>query len=616
MFENRPEKLKQIINSRWFPVLDLVCASAASLVWFLRPELSWWPLLLALLPWFIRLASGYFPFKRTPFDLLFLVFLITAGLGVWVSYDTPGALGKFWVILGSIFLYYALAAQPKANLVFVAGLLSMVGLVVALTVFFDSSLQEYTADLGLIQRSIDRWSAVRPAWQVNALSPNVSGGILAMLLPFPLLLSFAMLVRGKVTISLAALISTVLVVAALIFTSSRGAWVALAVAAGVLALIIILRPVIRLLTPTQQAFLAATLIGGTFLVTGYIIFNSREIAKVMDLLPGFPFGISRLDLLNNTWNLLADFPFTGGGLRAFPGLYSEYILHIPYLFLEYSHHLYMDIALEQGAVGFFSFIVVLLGSLFIAGVLVLKNQDLGQAFYMQAAVIAGLVITMIHGLIDNPLYGMQGTPLLFLIPGVGAALDNNNILHVGLNEKVSLLKYRALWGSLLFGLLLLLFMGQSIEKAVSAAGYANLGSVYMSKAELANFPADTFGVLPDGEPYLKARGYFLQALSNDPMNTTANYRLGLMSSQDLDFATSIPYLERAYKGNSGHRGIQKALGYNYVWTDRPEAAVELLSEIPEARYELEVYVWWWESQGRPDLAAKSKAALEYFKSPS
>jgi hypothetical protein len=116
-------------------------------------------------------------------------------------------------------------------------------------------------------------------------------------------------------------------------------------------------------TPTHQAFLAATLLAGTFLVAGYIIFNSREIAKVMDLLPGFPFGISRLDLLNNTWNLLADFPFTGGGLRAFPGLYSEYILHIPYLFLEYSHHLYMDIALEQGAVGFFSFMVVLFGSL-------------------------------------------------------------------------------------------------------------------------------------------------------------------------------------------------------------------------------------------------------------
>jgi hypothetical protein len=162
MLENRPHKLKQIVNSRWFPVLDLVCASAASLAWFLRPELSWWPLLLALLPWFLRVAPGYFPFKRTPFDLPLLIFLITAGLGVWVSYDTPGAWGKFWVILGSIFLYYALAAQPKANLVFVAVALSMLGVVVALTVLFDSSLQENTADLGIIQRSIDWWGAVRP----------------------------------------------------------------------------------------------------------------------------------------------------------------------------------------------------------------------------------------------------------------------------------------------------------------------------------------------------------------------------------------------------------------------------------------------------------------------
>jgi tetratricopeptide (TPR) repeat protein len=334
----------------------------------------------------------------------------------------------------------------------------------------------------------------------------------------------------------------------------------------------------------------------------------------MDLLPGFPFGISRLDLLNNTWNLLADFPFTGGGLRAFPGLYSEYILHIPYLFLEYSHHLYMDIALEQGAVGFFSFMVVIFGSLLLVGALVIKNEEPGQAFYMQLAVIAGLVVTIIHGLIDNPLYGMQGTPLLFLVPGIGAALYKKDISSpVELNEKVGLLKYWPLRGSLLFGLFFLILMNQSVEKAVSAAWVANLGSIYMSKAELANFPANSFDVLPDRESYSKARGYFLQALDKDPMNTTANYRLGLMSSQDLDFATAIPYLERAHEVNSGHRGIQKALGYNYVWTDRPEPAAELLVEIPEARYELEVYAWWWETRGRPDLAAKSQTALGYLK---
>jgi lipopolysaccharide biosynthesis regulator YciM len=167
-------------------------------------------------------------------------------------------------------------------------------------------------------------------------------------------------------------------------------------------------------------------------------------------------------------------------------------------------------------------------------------------------------------------------------------------------------------GSLLFGLFLLTFMGQSVEKAVSAAWNANLGSIYMSKAELANFPANSFDVLPDREPYLKARGYFYQAFDKDRMNVTANYRLGLISTHDLDFATAVPYLERAYEGNSGHRGIQKSLGYSYVWTDRPEPAAVLLSEIPEARYELEVYVWWWETQGRPDLTAKSQTALEYL----
>jgi O-antigen ligase len=615
MFENRTEKLKQLVNSRWFPMLDLLCASGASLTWFLRPELSWWPLLLALLPWFIRLATGYFPFKRTPFDLLFLFFLITAGLGVWVSYDTPGALGKFWVILGSIFLYYALAAQPKANLVFVAGLLSMVGLVVALTVFFDSSLQEYTADLGLIQRSIDWWSAVRPAWQINALSPNVSGGILAMLLPFPMLGMFFK-GEGKSTVRIAALITTILVVAALIFTSSRGAWFAIVAAIIVVLFLYLGRSLIWSIPRTYKIVLAVTLVLSAFLIVGYGIRNSREIANVMDLMPGFPYGTSRLDLINNSWDLLADFPFTGGGLRAFPGLYSQYILHIPYLFLEYSHNLYMDLALEQGLVGWLSFIAILFGSLFTSVSIVIKNRELGQALYIHLAVIAGLVVVLVHGLIDNPLYGMQGTPLLFLLPGIGAALSKNDpSLRPELNEGLAYQKYRPVWGGLLVLFFILLYIGQSSVGTLTSAWYANLGSVYMSKAELTGFPADSLDALPEDDSYQTARQYFHSALSYNEMNQTANYRLGLISSQERDFPTAVQYLERAYHVNKGHKGIQKALGYNYVWNDSLEVAAEYLLKIPEASQELEVYIWWWETQRRPDLAMNSRSAFTILNQP-
>ena len=35
-------------------------------------------------------------------------------------------------------------------------------------------------------------------------------------------------------------------------------------------------------------------------------------------------------------------------------------------------------------------------------------------------------------------------------------------------------------------------------------------------------------------------------------------------------------------------------------------AKELLLNIPEAKEEMEVYIWWWEIQGREDLAKKAK----------
>jgi tetratricopeptide (TPR) repeat protein len=336
----------------------------------------------------------------------------------------------------------------------------------------------------------------------------------------------------------------------------------------------------------------------------------------MDLMPGFPYGTSRLDLLNNSWDLLADFPFTGGGLRAFPGLYSQYILHIPYLFLEYSHNFYMDVALEQGIVGWLSFMAILFGSLFTSVAIVFKNRDLGQALYIHLAVIAGLVVLLVHGLIDNPLYGMQGTPLLFLLPGIGAALHRKDPhLRPELNEGLAYQKYKPVWGGLLFLLFILLYLGQSSAGTLTSAWYANLGSVYMSKAELTGFPADSLDALPEEGSHQKAREYFLSALSYNEMNQTANYRLGLISSQERDFSTAVQYLERAYQGNSRHKGILKALGYNYVWNDSPEVAVEYLSKIPEASHELEVYVWWWETQRRPDLAEKSRSAFRFFNEP-
>ena len=609
--------LKQKINSRWFAVFDLACASASSLAWFFRPDFGWWPLVLALLPWFLRSAAGYFPFKRTPFDLPLLFFLLTAGIGVFAAYDTASALEKYWLLVGGIFVFYALAGQPTSNIQFVTALVAGLGALVALSVLFDAGLPGYTPDLGIIQRLLIEWEAVRPPLLVDALPPNVSGGMLAMLLPFPLFMGMDSLKKRRIAPGMFFLVPALLMMAALFLSSSRGAWVGIAAATAAILLLYGSKSTIRYLRPNYRIFLAFLLLAGLILGIRFAIVESDWIARTMDRLPGFPFGLSRLDLLANSWNLLADFPFTGGGLRSFPGLYSQYILHIPFLFLEYSHHLYMDIAVEQGVVGWLSFMVIFFGSLLLSVVRFVKSRDLGQGAYIQLAVIAGLVVVAIHGLIDDPLYGMRGTPLLFMLPGISAALGyadfSFNTREIGVPAGV--LKNKPVFGSILLVIFLSLFLAQSSIRSLSAVWYANLGSIHMSKAELRGFPANSFEGPPESGDSLYYERYFSQALSQDARNVTANYRLGLLASRNGDFAAAVNYLEHAYAENNGHRGIRKALGYNYAWAAHPEQAAELLDKIPEARQELETYAWWWGTQTRADLALNSQAALEYLSLP-
>jgi tetratricopeptide (TPR) repeat protein len=105
---------------------------------------------------------------------------------------------------------------------------------------------------------------------------------------------------------------------------------------------------------------------------------------------------------------------------------------------------------------------------------------------------------------------------------------------------------------------------------------------------------------------------FRSALQYDPNNQTANYRLGLIFMLRQDFESAAANLETAHKEVPGHRGIIKSLGFCYVWLGEYEKAWFLLAQIPESHKELNVYTWWWESQGRDDLSKKAAIMLSKF----
>lgn len=106
---------------------------------------------------------------------------------------------------------------------------------------------------------------------------------------------------------------------------------------------------------------------------------------------------------------------------------------------------------------------------------------------------------------------------------------------------------------------------------------------------------------------------FQRALMIDPADRTANHRLGLIAMSERDYESAETYLEAAYREDPNNRGIIKVLGFCTAWLGDYDRSFEFLKQIPEAEQELEVYAWWWQSQGLDDLSLKARMMSAHLK---
>ncbi len=360
--------------------LSLTFIALAGLIWYAaavtHTPIGGWPLLLvgmALVVRFNDLKHLTWPSSPIPYGLLLLLFGLTALVGANGAYDPAQGWAKFWVLVGGICLFAAIISQGKEQGGVLLGLLSGAAALVALNFLLTHDWQQHPADIGLLNRIGLAWMGLRPQLSLPAIHPNFAGGILIMLLPFQVVgvqrnsgelggtqgnarftpqAVFFMLILG-------------LAVGALLLTSSRGAWLSLAAAAGVWGLWLMSGWLARWLErPRASLFLLGLGLSGAAAILLVLLFPGGLIGLV-NRLPGLASGESRWEIYQNTIRLVADYPFTGGGLHSFPGLYSRYILNIPYFLFDYSHNLYLDILLEHGQLGFLAFLGLILGSLWL-----------------------------------------------------------------------------------------------------------------------------------------------------------------------------------------------------------------------------------------------------------
>ncbi len=592
-------------NDRWRALAELGLAAGGALACWLWPQAGGWPLLAGLLPWLVRLAGRHFPFQRTSLDAPLGMFLASALVGVWATYDRPGGWTKFWLIAGGVLVFYALVRQAREHLPLVGALLGLCASVIALYFLLTQDWTTYPADLEVLNRFGTWWMKVRPNLSGAALHPNIAAGLMAFFTPFgvaTLLFAF----RGKrpwmgwystLTLSLS--------LTGLVMSSSRAAWFALTIALVLWGI----WTSSRKLSPPRGGLARLWISLAILLFIGStLLWRSPGLVLAgLNLLPGSHSATSRLEIFRDGFRLVRDFAFTGGGLQSFPGLYAHYMRVIRVFLFGYAHNLFLDMAIEQGLLGLGAWITLLSAS----GWMLLKNRD---ERLWSGATLSSLIVLILHGLADDPLYAQRGTPFLFLIPALALTLSDSQKAG-GSAPPLSIRKPWLVWAGVSLGLsgtfLMVITRGRWLS-----AWEANLGAVYMARVELRGFPQEGWDET-NRLPELKSARRLLEgALERDANNITALYRLGSIAMEQGDFTSARTLLEGAYTFDAGHRGVRKRLGYVYAWNGDLEQAAQMLVSIPEAGQELEVYAWWWQTQGREDLSTFARQTLNILTSAS
>ena len=595
--------MKPLVLGRDFSFAGLIIACICAAIWSFYPQYTWWLCLLAISPWIIRGGYRRPQFPGNPLNIPVIIFLFTSCVGLWAAYNQTAAWAKFWTIIGGIILFFALTQQPRENMVPTTVILSGLCAFVAIYFVQNHNWNEFPADLTILNNLGTLIMKYRPKYSATPIHPNIAAGMIAVFTPLSISLGRTAWNKKQIPLLVWSTITGGLGILGLGLSSSRAAWFALAISSIVIVIGKYSRKFTIKKSDTAQGLLFSII---SLLVLAYLclIFAKPYLVFLIDnFIAGIDSAGSRLEIFNNTLRLIAATPFTGGGLSSFPGLYSQYILDLPFYYFGYSHNLYLDIAQEQGFIGLFSFLVVITTSIY----LLVTGRHKTRWHW---AILCGLMVFLIHGLMDDPLYGNTSTPLFFVLPGMSIAISQRE-------KKQKKYEGRRLRLSVIIGLIFMsVFIIFFSSGFVKAAWNSNIAAIEMAKIELVNFPTGQWDEGQNVHKLMDVEKRFARALSYDHRNLTAHYRLGRIAMQKRNFPQARLFLENAHNLDPGHRGVIKTLGYCYVWIGMFEEAKPLMDKIPEATNELQVYSSWWHAQGRQDLTTNAVLMLEYLDNAS
>lgn len=383
---------------------------------------SWqpWIVLLAFLFWPLRWrvqGSVLFP---TPVRLAVLFFLLCIPLPVLVTTDpalTWEALG--YLVLGIVMANAAigmplLQRSPK----WIAYVLALGG--TALALLGPLVIAESSLGAGLMRRLAAAAGPVS-AMLGETINPNILANALLAVLPF----AAAFALRGDALprrwMHWLAVLATLLMVAVIYLSESRGALLALAVLAP---LLIILRfP--RLLWMLPVLLVVAALF---FAFGGTVLLDALTSGSTGSATSGFA---ERVELWQHGIYAIQDFPITGIGLGTYgtvvPFLYP-FLLISPNVFLPDAHNLPIQVGVDLGIPGLVTWLAMLF-CLFGMMAYVLRRTRDPMRWALAAGVTVSFVGYLVAGVFAATNWGVKPAFLPWIVGALGVLVHRQQWLE-------------------------------------------------------------------------------------------------------------------------------------------------------------------------------------------
>jgi len=607
----------------------------AAALWYTQGDAAWhvgaWPLILLAIPLLLRLVTRSLAFRPTVFDVLLWAFLASAAMGVWAAYNPGPAWDKFWLIVGAVALYYALARQPDSEHLYVA--LAFLGLLgIGLSFYFfmandwtTAAWVAHTAKAPSLVAWGEQISAWLPALPKQDITPDVLGGILAALMPVVV----ALVVLSRVTrrwLSVVWIAGLAVVGMAWLVSTSRGAWLAVLGVAGIWA---VWRGsswwVSQRKMQANRAWAARWLTLAGFLLIGLASLAAAMFMATSGRFPALNGWMDRLLLWREAWLLARDYVFTGAGLGMFPMQYSIYTLLIHVLYLPQGYNVVLDLLINQGLAGLGSYVLLVI-VVAVWGLRRLRHAT-GQAALIIETGLASLGVMVVNGLLSDAVYGSRGILLLFvpfgLVMAAGNVSQKSNAQRTASQRSEVSSRRWAVGATVVVAagvaLAALLFVGVKWQRPITAAWYANLGALAQSRIELNaydpnHFDNPTLDQVRQRANLDRATALFEQAAQIDPANPTARQRLATIKLSRGQYASALYEMQAAWDAGHHDAVTRKLLSDAHVANGHVKEAAQLVQGLAWADGRLAGQAWYrYEQSHDYQRAADAWAAVVLLK---